>query len=212
MLNPSSKRQEAALRTQNRILAAAKEVYAIDASAPVLHVAQKAGVAEGTVFAHFPDKISLLVATLEEEIYQALAFAEANLQQQAPCKEQILFYAKALYAFYDKRPAFFRVVLSETLFARGEWGKRHEKLNFLFISQLVDCIDNAKIKGEYHQHVNSQVVAEIIFSRYLMGVVGGLQEEMFNAEAALQELSMALVQLEKGLSVQGENNVQSHTA
>ena len=151
MRNPSSKRQAAAQETRKGILEAAKAVYggAQGAEAPVSHVAKLAGVAVGTVFVHFPDKPSLLAAALEEEIVAALAEAWKTLPANVPCHEQLLHLAGAMYRFYAGRPALYRVLLKETLFLRGEWGRRAVEDVLRFVEGVTALLEASRDRGEY---------------------------------------------------------------
>ena len=72
MVRISTRRTQAADETRRLILAAAKDLYREKGYrlAPTRELARRAGVAEGTVFAHFPDKATLLAAALHEDLEQ----------------------------------------------------------------------------------------------------------------------------------------------
>jgi AcrR family transcriptional regulator len=71
-----------ALRNRRRILAAAEEVFAVRGpQASTEEVAQRAGVAIGTVFRHFPTKADLLRALLKQ-LLQELTDEAATLAEQ----------------------------------------------------------------------------------------------------------------------------------
>ncbi|MFC9917277.1 TetR/AcrR family transcriptional regulator [Agromyces binzhouensis] len=65
------------------LLAAAREIFAADGlSAPFSAIARRAGVGQGSLYRHFPDRLSLAVAVYEEnldELEAAVAPPEAGL-------------------------------------------------------------------------------------------------------------------------------------
>lgn len=53
------------------IVAAAREVFGVEGlSAPLSSVARKAGVGQGSLYRHFPDRLSLAVAVFEENLIE----------------------------------------------------------------------------------------------------------------------------------------------
>ena len=83
MPHPPNRRAASAEETRRLILSAAKDLYLEKGfrHASSRELARRAGVAEGTVFAHFPDKASLLAAALHEDLLHVLAQAHASLQK-----------------------------------------------------------------------------------------------------------------------------------
>jgi AcrR family transcriptional regulator len=198
--NPT-RRKAAAMETRRIILEAAKEIYSAeaDAEAPISRVARKAGVAEGTIFVHFPDKPSLLAATLEDELERVLADAWAGLPADATCREQLLHLARELYAFYSRRPPLFRVLIKEARILRGEWGKRTVAYTLRFVGHVAEMMERAKARGEYRRDVDSLPAARGFFGLYFLELLAGLNEEVFDPAPALDRLGEALAQFEKGL-------------
>jgi AcrR family transcriptional regulator len=59
----------AAARNRAALLAAAREVFAEHGShAPLNAVARRAGVGQGSLYRHFPDRVELVVALFEEQV------------------------------------------------------------------------------------------------------------------------------------------------
>jgi AcrR family transcriptional regulator len=67
------------------LLAAAREIFAADGlAAPFSAIAKRAGVGQGSLYRHFPDRLSLAVAVYEEnldELEAAVAPPEAGLDE-----------------------------------------------------------------------------------------------------------------------------------
>jgi AcrR family transcriptional regulator len=78
-------RRADARRNHDRLLAAAKEVFAEHgADAPLDDVARRAGVGNATMYRHFPTRQELLVAVYSDEVTELCARAEALLTADAP--------------------------------------------------------------------------------------------------------------------------------
>lgn len=207
MKNPATRRKAAAQETRRLILVAAKEIYSVegDVEAPISRVARKAGVAEGTVFAHFPDKPSLLAAALEEELETVLATAWADTPRSAACRVQLLHLAARLYDFYARRPDLFRILVKESLFLRGEWGRRVVEYAMRFVGQVAELIEEAKRRGEYRETTDSLVAGRSFFGLYFIELVEELSAETFDAARAAQRLGAAWKQFEYGMLVTTED-------
>lgn len=196
-----TRRKAAAMETRRLILAAAKEIYSVEANAeaPISRLARKVGVAEGTVYAHFPDKPSLLAAALEDELDEVLANAWNTLPKETACREQLLHLARELYSFYSLRPSLFRVLIKESLFLRGEWGARVMEYTIRFVGKVAELMEIAKARGEYRIDADSFLAARSFFGLYFIELLRALSEEVFDPILTLSRLQETVVQFERGL-------------
>ena len=62
MTSTTAGRAAQAARNDDAILAAAREVFLADPRAPIAAVAERAGIAAGTVYRYFPSKTELVAA------------------------------------------------------------------------------------------------------------------------------------------------------
>ncbi|EFL50910.1 transcriptional regulator, TetR family [Solidesulfovibrio fructosivorans JJ]] len=194
-------RKEAAEQTRRKILEAAKEIYAEpeNADTPISRVARRAGVAEGTVFAHFPDKPSLLAAAFQDEIERVLAQAWAAIAPEAPCRDKLMGLVRPLYAFYAKRPALYRVLVKESLFLQGEWGRKVMEFTLHFVAQVAELMETAKRRNEYRRDVDCRIAARGFFGLYFIELLSGLSDDAFDPDATAHRFEMGLCQFERGL-------------
>ncbi len=94
-------------------------------------LASKAGVGLGTIFQHFPDKPSLLIATFEEDLGEMVEEGLLSLPQKASIKDQLLHIVRPVLAFYAKRPRLARVLIKQAFFLEG---KARQKLDALEVN------------------------------------------------------------------------------
>jgi len=80
---PANDGPKAAVRNRAALITAAREIYAADGlDAPLSAIARRAGVGQGVLYRHFPDRAAVAAAVLEEnvqQIEQAAAAQDATL-------------------------------------------------------------------------------------------------------------------------------------
>jgi AcrR family transcriptional regulator len=101
--------------TSNAILEAAEEVAAREgtASASLQDIAERAGIAVGTIYNYFDDKVVLfdaLFALRRAELYDAIDEA-AKQHARDPFGPQLDAFVRAVFAFFDERRTFLRIAL-----------------------------------------------------------------------------------------------------
>jgi AcrR family transcriptional regulator len=84
------------------IIAAAREVFAVDGlQGPFNAIAKKAGVGQGSLYRHFPDRLSLAVAVFDENIDELEATVEPDGATLDDLLEAIIGQAVASTALID---------------------------------------------------------------------------------------------------------------
>lgn len=127
---PPGGRAQQKAATREALLAAARRVIATAGfdRATTRAVAAEAGVAVGTVFAHFPDVGALAEALLDEHIGAALARAERTRPRKGDVVNRLVHVARALYDSYDVDPALSRAYLAASLFRADPGGPAAARL------------------------------------------------------------------------------------
>ena len=112
-----SLRQQQKANTRSKIKSIAKEAFltqGIEATS-TRYLSEQAGIAVGTLFVHFPDKLSLVKDIFFDEMDIALrAGAEAQTACVSPV-DYLLQMAQVLFEFYDQYTEFTRQVLLDSL-------------------------------------------------------------------------------------------------
>ncbi|AKU92621.1 TetR/AcrR family transcriptional regulator [Vulgatibacter incomptus] len=137
-------------------------------------LARAAGVAAGTVFAHFPDKASLYEALLHEHIERALDGALATLP--AGFVDQLAHVAEALWAAYDSRPDLSRVLIAQTLFLSDPerpLAKQLARFQGWFVERLAAGLAAGEVPP-----IDPQLAFATFFSSYLGLLLSGLRGEL----------------------------------
>ncbi len=190
----STRREEQKEATRKNILDAAEALFAKKgfSDTTTRDIAKEANVAIGTVFVHFPDKSSLLAATLYEGVEEVLQNAYATLPDELPIKEKLLYLAKALYAHNFKKPSLTTILLKETLFMEGEWGEAFQGQSMSFIAKVMELLTEAQERGEVEVDANCPLIAMAFFSNYFMLLINALREKNPNTDTQVGLLSQLL--------------------
>jgi AcrR family transcriptional regulator len=162
-------------------------------------IAQEAGVGVGTVFSHFPDKPSLLIAALLDDLAETQATALRKFPAEAPVCEQFLHLSRHFYAYYAKRPDLSRTLLKEMWFARGKWGRELVAQADQFILFIESILDQARQKGEIRSQTDTRLCAHAFFSHYLNVLFAGLSWPAIDVDEMIDSLKALLNQLMVGV-------------
>jgi AcrR family transcriptional regulator len=118
---PQSLRERFKETTLQAVLAAAEEVFA-DAGLHAAHmgeIAERAGVAVGTLYNHFADREALLAGLAEARFKEMLANIDGALKASAerPFRERARALVVAMLTYYERHQKFMRI------FLQGETGR-----------------------------------------------------------------------------------------
>jgi AcrR family transcriptional regulator len=171
-----SARTKAKERSREAILAAARAQFVARGyeATTIRDVARAAGVAVGSVHAHFKDKEALLLSCFFFGISAALRRIWADLDPAAPLLDQLTRCGEVLYEAYAAQPALSRVMLKATLFIDRSAAAAEDPL-WPFLEGLAELFRRAYERGELRASPgDGRVAARGFFAVYLMTLIGGL--------------------------------------
>ena len=189
-----TRREEQKEATRRNILDVAEKLFAEKgfADTTTRDIAREANVAVGTVFLHFPDKSSLLAATLHEGIEEVLQKTYASLPDELSIKEKLLYLARTLYVHNFQSPSLTTVLLKETLFMEGEWGEAFQAQSMGFIGKIIELLAEAQTREEIKADANCPLIAMAFFSNYFMLLINALREHNPNTDTQIGLLSQLI--------------------
>lgn len=154
-------------------------------------IAERAGVALGTIFIHFADKRGLLVAAFETDLGQIIEDAFVTLPP-TDVRRQLLHVARRLYAFYGRRPRLARVLVQQGLFAEGEGGSRLSGQVHGFLGRIASLFEAATARGEVRRDVPASDAALCFWADYFVVLIAGLQDASLGTRRQLRLLGSLL--------------------
>lgn len=162
-------------------------------------IALRAGVGVGTVFSHFSDKSSLLIAVLLDDLTATQADAMKSMPHEVPVCDRFLHLARFFYIYYTKRPDLSRTLLKELWFVKGEWGEKLTTQALEFVFLVADMLEQAKERDEIRPDADTLLCARAFFSHYLIVLYEGLNSPNIDVETMLDTLKEQLEQLLSGV-------------
>jgi len=182
-----TRRQQQKEDTRRVILDAAYVLFGEKgyAKTTMRRLASRAGVGLGTIFKHFPDKPSLLVAAYQEDVGKRIVDAFRSLPE-AGIKEQLLHITKSIYGFYAADPSFSRNLIKEALFLKGEHGEILYNQLMAFLKEIAELLKKAVENGELPADKNPHEEALAFGAFYFAGLIMGLKQSTFDTQEQLQ--------------------------
>ena len=168
-----SKREQ----TRSRILSAAWQLFTENGyeNTSTRDISSAAGVATGTVFSHFPNKLDLLKSGLESKLNNLLTETAKSDTSTTPI-DRLLHFASSLYPFYLSQREFSKVLFKEILWQ----------------SQSLDPQLNAFKHQLVFGDENKLVYADLLMDVYFMTLLAGLNDNAENETSLIAKLKEKL--------------------
>ena len=197
----ATRRQKQKKKTRSIILDAARSLFSEIgfADTTIRNIAKNAEVGFGTVFNHFPDKSSLLIATLIDDLVKTQTEAMVSFPGDGSVGDKFLYLSHQFYLYYAKNPALSRTLIKEMWFVKGEWGKILKDQADQYLLLITGIIEEGKRKGEIKAEVISGITAASFFSQYYSVLLMGLNEETVNPDDLVAILKMMIDQTIDGI-------------
>ena len=157
-------------------------------------IAKHAGVGLGTICYYFPDKPSLLIATLLDDLEKIEFSAFKTLPKKSSLVDKCLHIAEKYYSYYAKHPSLSRTLLKESLFLSGKFGEMFKIRSKNFNHLVEEIMLEAQKKGEIHKDYDCKISAISFLSHFLNVLYMGLNEGEFNPNESLLLLRGLLTQ------------------
>lgn len=172
---PSGLRAAQKQQTRAAILEAARGRFAAVGfeRATIREIADTAGVAVGSVHAHFKDKQALLFACFFAGIGAALARIWEEHDAEAPLLEQLTRCGQVLYEAYAAHLELSRVMFRATLFPEVGAAALEDPLD-PFLERIAGLFRAARARGELRRLPDARLAAEGFFAAYMAALVAGL--------------------------------------
>ena len=174
------------LDKRERIREAANELFlqrGYDATT-TKEIAERAGVATGTLFLYARDKPDLLCLVMHDRLAESVDAAVASLPRDEPLLEQLMHLFGGLFRMYGEVPGLAAEFVKIVPSADGPNGIKVSALTFAFLHHLMRLLTEAKGRGEVAADIDPLRAARNIFALYFAALMGWLSR-LETLEAAL---------------------------
>ena len=164
-----NRRQAAKIRTRQKVLDAARSLFAERGYEPatIRDIAKGAGMSTGAVFANFQDKAELFEAVLTEDMTRLAEVVEAAAPEGEPVRQRLVSALSAGYhSSLDQLPLF-QAIVARSWFQplAAEMRARAATKNLLLA--ISNILQDAVAKGELSKNADSRLLVELIWDAYL---------------------------------------------
>ncbi|MDP2697046.1 TetR/AcrR family transcriptional regulator [Thalassospira sp.] len=189
-MNIRSQRRE---ETREKILEAARHCFGsagFDATS-TREIAQRAGVAEGTVFAHFPTKEELLVTCVGDQMAAVIERALHTMDPEWSLPDKLMHVAACRFEQVCLQPEMWRVLMSQIAFSPRKGAVHQVMANSGLIAATRAIIEEAQLNGEIDPDLDPVLVFKTIMALFLFTIHDHMSSGNFDSEdmcATLREL------------------------
>jgi TetR/AcrR family transcriptional regulator, cholesterol catabolism regulator len=190
---PDGRRERNKRAKWQRIERAARAEFARHGfeGAALRSIAERAGVATGTLFLYARDKRELLFLVFQDEARRIFADARAAAAGEASLVDALMRLFGRFFAFYAGDPELSTAILREFFFRPYE-PERLGALTREYGALVADLVDAARARGELRADVPAAVAANAFFAHYAYWVQTWLGSRLVSREQAEARLRDAL--------------------
>ncbi len=173
-------RLEQKTETHQHILKTAKKLFLEKGynKTTMRDIALRANIAIGTIFTHFPDKASLLAATLHKDIDDVHRQAYETMPTEGTLTEMLAHPIKVTYSHFARTPELSKTWIKEILFMEGPWGEQFNTLVAIIIDKIKQVLLEAQSQGRLRPDSNCEVLAAGIMSHYHTMLIRGVRRNL----------------------------------
>ncbi|WP_343789785.1 TetR/AcrR family transcriptional regulator, partial [Brevundimonas kwangchunensis] len=164
-----NRRQAAKVRTRQKVLDAARTLFAERGYEPatIRDIAKGAGMSTGAVFANFQDKAELFEAVLTEDMARLAEVVKAASANESTLRGRLL---AALTAGYHE--SLDQLPLVQAIVARSWFQPQAAEVRFRtalkpLVSVVVDTVQSGVRDGELRQDADVRLLSDLIYGAWL---------------------------------------------
>ena len=164
-----NRRQAAKVRTRQKVLDAARSLFAERGYEPatIRDIAKGAGMSTGAVFANFQDKAELFEAVLTEDMSRLAEVVEAGAPEGGPGGQRLLGALSAGYHSSLEHLPLFQAIVARSWFQPLAAEMRARAATKKLLLTIGDILQEAVAKGELRQDADLRLLVELIWDAYL---------------------------------------------
>jgi AcrR family transcriptional regulator len=197
------RRVQKKLDKRERIREAAWELFTADGyeGTTTSAVAERAGIAKGTLFLYAKDKRDLLFLVMHDRLEKTVDEAFASLPRRGLLEARCMHLFRTLFAMYAEEPAiaeqFVRALPGAGV---GDSERAVRALTSAFVARLAELVVDAKRTGEVDEPIDPVLAARNIFSLYFGALMAWLSGHTTLDEALDPGLRASLALQMRGLA------------
>ncbi len=161
--------------TRSLILKSARSLFdSLDYdSVTIRGVASHAEIGLGTIYKHFPNKLSMLAAAFFDDLKALYEDAVATIPEDALFKFQFIHISKHFFNFYTSHYSLSHAYLSHLFFFDSYWRDQINAFDDSYAGKIAEMIRTAQKQGEISLDKESDTLAQALMSHYFFVLING---------------------------------------
>ncbi|MBA3012651.1 MAG: TetR/AcrR family transcriptional regulator [Desulfobacula sp.] len=129
-------------------------------------VAALARIGLGTIYKHFPNKLSMLAAAFSDDLKNLYKEAMGTVPDNQSFQAQFIHISKRFFIFYTTHYSLSRAYLSHLFFYEREWLDEINAFDDTYAQKLAELILAAQDRGEINPEKDNHILALALMSHY----------------------------------------------
>jgi AcrR family transcriptional regulator len=198
--SPVDGRTRRRLETRERVRQAAFELFVRDGfeRTTTSAIAQRAGVAAGTIFLHAPDKADLLFLVMHDRL-EAVVEERARSLPDGPLLDRLMHLFEGLFRMYGEYPGLAADFVRHLPGADGPNARRVSTLTLAFLHRLAMLVVDAQRRSEVARDVDLLTCSRNLFGLYFVALLTWLSGQVTLEGALVPTLRDSLALQIRGL-------------
>ncbi|MES2833633.1 MAG: TetR/AcrR family transcriptional regulator [Pseudomonadota bacterium] len=164
-----NRRQAAKIRTRQKVLDAARALFAERGYEPatIRDIAKGAGMSTGAVFANFQDKAELFEAVLSEDLARLAETMKAAVAGESTLRARLMAVLSAGYHGSLEQLPLVQAVVARSWFQPVAAEMRTRAAITPLLAVVADALQAGVREGEVRQDADVRLLSELIYGAYL---------------------------------------------
>ena len=191
-----SKRQHQKAETRKSIVAAAHHLFSTHGYGVSMRaIAERAGIAVGTLFFHFKDKHDLLIQVLHDGLAAAGKKGLESLSQKKDTLTNLLDATRPVYEYYLENPSLSQVLLKESMFLSEAAENQLIRDQLYWFLREISSVIGPKFSQD--EVLTKESFLTSFFSLYFVNLLVQIKKKEPTIEQAMGDLKRPLAALTK---------------
>ncbi|MBU1340319.1 MAG: TetR/AcrR family transcriptional regulator [Proteobacteria bacterium] len=197
MEQPKANRREVQkAETRTLILESARKLFENQEydKVTIRGVAGLARIGLGTIYKHFPNKLSMLAAAFSDDLKNLYQDAMATMPDNQSFQTQFIHISKRFFIFYITHYSLSRAYLSHLFFYERKWLDEINTFDDNYAQKMAELIRAAQGRGEINPEKDSHILALALMSNYFFVLANCFLREKMTDPDQLAALLETLVE------------------
>lgn len=169
MEQPKGNRREVQkAQTRSLILESARTLFETQDYDKVTlrRIAARAQIGLGTIYKHFPNKLSMLAAAFSEDLKTLYQDAMTTVPDNQTFQVKFVHISKRFFIFYTTHYSLSRAYLSHMFFYERKWLDEINAFDDAYAIKMAELIRVGQERGEINPEKDSHILALALMSNY----------------------------------------------